>query len=224
MLPSLLPLLITILTFKVITSLRFSFYSFIIQICHWRLSYGLSHDYNIMEIIWMLVVYPYSLAFVAGEGVMEIFNHLICWKWFLLVFVFVFFLIQLLCLLLCRDLGRMKSLLSLLLPFFQTKFSFCHLYHKSFFFICSRWSVTDLAKVLPLISIKCLYTYRPGQNSTFGSIDSVICSLTMLLLYICFRVCLVSGPFYTFLFQNIYLNAHGFFFFHRNFRIYVELL
>ena len=135
-----------------------------------------------------------------------------------------FFLIQLLCLLLCRDLGRMKSLLSLLLPFFQTKFSFCHLYHKSFFFICSRWSVTDLAKVLPLISIKCLYTYRPGQNSTFGSIDSVICSLTMLLLYICFRVCLVSGPFYTFLFQNIYLNAHGFFFFHRNFRIYVELL
>ena len=69
-----------------------------------------------------------------------------------------FFLIQLLCLLLCRDLERMKNFLSLLLPFFQTKFSFCHLYHKSFFFlICSRWSVTDIAKVLPLISMKSVH-------------------------------------------------------------------
>lgn len=50
----------------------------------------MSHEDNIMEIIWMLVVYSYSLVFVAGEGVMEIFNHLICWKWFLLVFEFFF--------------------------------------------------------------------------------------------------------------------------------------
>ena len=87
MIASLLPLVITLLTFRVITSLRFSFYSFTIQIYHWRLSYGVSCDYNIMEIIWMLVAYPYSLVFVAVGGVMEIFNHLICWKWFLLVWV-----------------------------------------------------------------------------------------------------------------------------------------
>ena len=152
---------------------------------------------------------------------MEIFNHLICWKWFLLVLFF--FLIQLLCLLLCRDLERKKKFLSLLLPFFQTKFSFCHLYHVFFFFlICSRWSVTDIAKVLLSISIKYLYTYRSDQNFAFGSIDFVICSLTctMLLLYICFKVCLVSGLFLLYIFVSEYiLNAHGFLFFHRNFRI-----
>ena len=87
MIASLLPLVITLLTFRVITSLRFSFYSFTIQIYHWRLSYGVSCDYNIMEIIWMLVAYPYSLVFVAGGDGMEIFTHLICWKWFLLVWV-----------------------------------------------------------------------------------------------------------------------------------------
>lgn len=137
---------------------------------------------------------------------MEIFNHLICWKWFLLVLVF--FLIQLLCLLLCRDLERKKKFLSLLLPFFQTKFSFCHLYHVFFFFlICSRWSVTDIAKVLLSISIKYLYTYRSDQNFAFGSIDFVICSLTctMLLLYICFKVCLVSGLFLLYIFVSEYI-------------------
>lgn len=83
MIASLLPLVITLL----ITSLWFSFYSFIIQICHWRVSSGVSRDYNVMEIIWMLVAYPYSLVFVAVGGVMEIFNLLICWKWFLVVWV-----------------------------------------------------------------------------------------------------------------------------------------
>ena len=119
------------------------------------------------------------------------------------------FVMQLFCLFLCRDLERLTNFLSLLLPFFQAKLSFCHCASSPqvfCFFFCSGWSVTDIAKGSPLSSIKYLYTHRSGQNFAFGSIDFVICSstCTTLFSYFCCKVCLESGPFLLCIFVSEY--------------------